>query len=137
MSFQIYPASMPKTLNQSQVFTASDTWTVPSDVTFIHVKVVGGTGSEVDFNYAVTGPVSGAAGGTTTVGSISAPGGAGGYTYGQNIAYNNTAGTIFGMRGPLPGYSTEAFVSTIPGESITVTVGSGTGSYATISWSGE
>lgn len=131
MSIEVYPPqSGANTLNQSQVFTSSGTWTVPSGVTSAHVFVHGGRGTK-DTNawgYSTFSSNS-ASGGTSSVESITAPGGFGGSSYANNGNFGGVA--------PTNGEFMQGFISVTPGSTITVIVGSGQGACAVISWSGS
>jgi hypothetical protein len=122
-------------LNKSQVFTTSGTWTAPAGVTYAQVQLRGGNGTHASLRYSGdNGTNSGTAGGTTTAFSVSAVGGVGGDSGGNNIGtstqaqQNSTTGT-----GPA---TITFFADTVPGTGYSITVGSGTGAFAVISWVG-
>lgn len=115
-------------LNTSQVFTTSGTFTVPDRVTFVHVRVRGGDGDNVAPQAVSFYNVTGATGGTTSVDTISAPGGPGGN---QFISSGGGIQTAYSGRS---GVTVEAFLAVTPGASLTVTIGTGLGSHAVISW---
>jgi hypothetical protein len=122
-----------KVLNKSQVFTASGTWTAPTGIIYAQVQIRGGNGTHASLRYSGdNGTNSGTAGGTTTAFSVSAVGGVGGDSGGNNIGtstqaqQNSTTGT-----GPS---TVTFFATTVPATVYTITVGSGTGAFAVVSW---
>lgn len=131
MGIQTFPAptiTVPPALNTSQVFTTSGTFTVPAGVTSVFVRVRGGDGGRAS-QAIPNNTVVGTNGGTTSVSTISAAGGLGGWT-----SASNASGGFAEGQGPLPGTTVESFLAVTPGDSLTVTIGSGTGSHAIISW---
>lgn len=122
-------------LNKSQVFTTSGTWTAPAGVTYAHVQLRGGNGTHGALRFSSdNGTNSGTAGGVTSAFSVSAVGGVGGDSAGIGIGIstqaqqNSTTGT-----GPA---TISFFTNTTPGTNYTITVGSGTGAFAVVSWVG-
>lgn len=127
MGIQTFPQISAATgLNSSQLFTSSGTWTVPDGVTSIFVRVRGGDGSRSSYSNASPYTSNGSTGGTTSVDTISAVGGSGGY-YWQTSSVNAS-------ESGLPGVIVESFLSVTPSSTLTVTIGSGNGSHAVISW---
>lgn len=127
------PAATVKVLNKSQVFTTSGTWTAPTGVTYAQVQLRGGNGTHAALRYSGdNGTNVGTAGGNTTAFSVSAVGGVGGDSGGNNIGtstqaqQNSTTGT-----GPA---TISFFTNTTPGTGYTITIGSGTGAFAVVSW---
>jgi hypothetical protein len=114
----------------SEVFTASGTFTVPEGVTDVHIWVQGGNGSRIDDAPGSGQTQWGTNGGTSSVTaagiSISAPGGHGSWSYlvspGSSWSQGNTAGS-----------TAEAFFPVAAGSSLAVTVGTGNGKVV-ISW---
>lgn len=129
MGFEVYPVPAGvKVLNKSQLFTSSGTWTVPSGISNAYYVARGGNGTQPVLGW---GGSNGVDGGNSSAGSVIGYGGKGGLTFYSegNYGYSFAAG-VAGQSGS----TTEAFVTTTPGASVTVTVGSGVGSFVSISW---
>lgn len=130
MGYLVYPEPTASSggLNSSQIFTTSGTFTVPAGVTSVFIRVRGGNGSDVGLSTSANVNTAGASGGTTTVGNYSAAGGVG--------AAIRTDTTYRALGKSLTnGVVVEGYQSVTPGQSLTVTIGSGTGAHAVISWS--
>jgi len=122
-----------KVLNKSQVFTTSGTWTAPAGITYAQVQIRGGNGTQPSLHFdANNGTNSGAAGGTTTAFSVSAVGGIGGQSGGFFIG-NSSYAQQDGTTGTGPSTVT-FFATTVPATAYTITVGSGAGAFAVVSW---
>lgn len=120
--------------NAGEVFTTTESWTAPADVTSVYVTVRGGDGTSANLNgnpgrsYGVS---NGTDGGDSSAFGITASGG----TKGQNVAsgYVDSNVVAWGQ-----GYSAaegglKTFIaSVVPGNSYTMTVGSGPNSYISI-----
>jgi hypothetical protein len=122
-----------KVLNKSQVFTTSGTWTAPTGVTYAQVQLRGGNGSFGGMRVTTDNGVnSGTAGGTTSAFSVSAVGGESGDSGTWNIGNSNiiTHDTTPG-NGPA---TVTFFANTTPGTGYAITIGSGTGAFAVVSW---
>lgn len=122
-------------LNKSQVFTTSGTWTAPAGVTYAHVQLRGGNGTHAGFRTTSdNGTDSGSAGGSTVAFSVTATGGEAGLsqTFNNGVSSQSTHDSAAG-NGPA---TISFFTNTTPGTGYTVTVGSGNGAFAVVSWVG-
>lgn len=132
MAISFKGLSSSNILNNSQVFRSTSSFTVPSGITSVHVKMRGGNGTPAGFSGSTT-PNTGASGGTTTVLGISAEGGPGGSS---GLAGSSNASFV--GHDYAPGHDPvviEFYYTVTPSQSIPVTIGAGGGAYAVISWS--
>jgi hypothetical protein len=126
-------AAAVKVLNKSQVFTTSGTWTAPTGVTYAQVQLRGGNGTQPGLHFTSdNGANTGAAGGATSAFSVSAVGGIGGISASQGIGQANQS-QHDGTTGTGPATIT-FFANTTPGTGYTVTIGTGDGAFAVVSW---
>lgn len=111
---------------RSQLFTSSGTFTVPAGVTEVEVSVTGGRGTRVNGSHAFNN-ITGASGGTTSVGAVSAGGGEGGRDWYNSQYY-------LAWRNPLNGATNSSTVAVTPGQELTVTVGTGANAHAVVTY---
>ncbi len=120
-------------LNKSQVFTTSGTWTAPAGVTYVQVQLRGGNGTHAGFRTSTdNGTDSGTAGGATSAFSVSAAGGEPGLSQTFNNG-NSSQSTHDSAAGNGPS-TIIFFADTVPGTGYPITVGTGTGAFAVVSW---
>jgi hypothetical protein len=126
-------AAAVKVLNKSQVFTTSGTWTAPTGVTYAQVQLRGGNGVQPGLHITGdNGSNTGATGGTTSAFSVSAIGGIGGVSASSQIG-TSTQSQHDGTTGTGPATIT-FFANTTPGTGYTITIGTGDGAFAVVSW---
>jgi hypothetical protein len=123
-----------KVLNKSQVFTTSGTWTAPAGVTYAHVVIRGGNGTNNGFYFASSeyGSNNGADGGATSAFGKTAVGGVGSRSSVGPVANSSSGGQA--MSANSQPATLEFFEAVTPGTGYTITIGSGAGSFATVSW---
>lgn len=126
------PASV-KLLNSSQVFTTSGTWTAPTGVTYAHVVIRGGNGTNSGFFFDSSnyGSNNGADGGATSAFGKTAVGGIGSRS---QLGPRTSNGGVQAMSANSQPATLEFFQTVTPGTGYTITIGSGAGSFATVSW---
>lgn len=132
MAISFKSLNRAKAPNNSQVFRSSGTFTVPSGVSKVHVKLRGGNGTAASFYGGSGGQGYGTAGGNTTVLGVTAEGGPAG-----SSGISGTGNSTYVGHDASPAHNPviiEFYSDVTPGQSVTVTVGSGLGSYAIISW---
>jgi hypothetical protein len=112
---------------RSQVFESSGTFTVPDGVTEVEVSVTGGRGQRIIGNYTSPTNTYGTAGTATSVDSLTAGGGSGGRSWMQNQYF-------VAWRNPLNGATASEVRTVTPGQQLTVTVGTGDGAHAVVSY---
>lgn len=132
MAISFLPPSSP-TLNKSETFTASGSWTVPDGVTFAFVELVGGQGLRSG-NPAPTGNVTVQAGdgGDTSAFGVTAVGGLGGRA--RHLQTNSPSARYGLTEDGRQGERVALFVDTTPGATETITIGAGGQGRVTISW---
>jgi hypothetical protein len=123
-------AAAVKVLNKSQVFTTSGTWTAPAGVTYAHVQLRGGNGTFAGFYFGQDyGSNNGADGGTTSAFSKNALG-----SLGSRSSRGVTNSGYQGASAEGSPANMSFYNEVTPGTTYTITVGSGTGAFAVVSW---
>jgi hypothetical protein len=121
-------------LNQSARFTASGNWTAPAGVTSAYVTLRGGNGTDGGFyfNGSNRGSQAGADGGSAVAFGVTAVGGQGSRS--QLGVTPGSTSTTQAMQPNNPPVEINFFATVVPSTSYSITIGTGGGAYASISW---